>query len=59
MRKEYKLRCGYLLLNMPVISVLVFLVLPAFIVIPMSFGSSEYLKIPHVNFSLKWYSEFI
>lgn len=59
MRKEYKLRCGYLLLNMTVISVLVFLVLPAFIVIPMSFGSSEYLKFPPVDFSLKWYSEFI
>jgi len=59
LRKEYKLRCGYLLLNMTVISVLVFLVLPAFIVIPMSFGSSEYLKFPPVDFSLKWYSEFI
>jgi len=59
LRKEYKLRCGYLLLNMTVIRVLVFLVLPAFIVIPMSFGSSEYLKFPPVDFSLKWYSEFI
>ena len=59
LRKVHKLGFGHLLLNITVISVLLFLVLPAFIVIPMSFGSSEYLKFPPVDFSLKWYSEFI
>ena len=54
----YRLQFGNLLLNAAVFSVLLFLLLPAFIVIPMSFGSSEYLKFPPVDFSLKWYIEF-
>ena len=38
---------------------MLFLILPAFFVIPMSFGSSQYLKFPPADFSLKWYVEFI
>jgi len=59
LRIVYRLKFGSLLLSITVVSALLFLVLPAFIVIPMSFGSSEYLKFPPVGFSLKWYSEFI
>ena len=55
---KYRLKFGNLLLNTAVFSVLLFLLLPAFVVIPMSFGSSEYLKFPPVDFSLKWYAEF-
>jgi mannopine transport system permease protein len=54
-----KMNLGSLLLNASGISVMLFLILPAFFVIPMSFGSSQYLKFPPVDFSLKWYVEFI
>ncbi len=50
---------GSLLLNAAGISVMLFLILPAFFIIPMSFGSSQYLKFPPIDFSLKWYVEFI
>ena len=59
MIQERRSRAGRLLLNAAIVSVLAFLALPAFIVIPMSFGPSEYLKFPPVGFSLVWYEEFI
>lgn len=40
------------------ILVLLFLMLPTFIVIPMSFSSSQYLQFPPPGFSLKWYQSF-
>jgi ABC-type spermidine/putrescine transport system permease subunit II len=57
-RKGRRLISGVLLFNIAIFSVLLFMVLPAFIVIPMSFDSSEYLRFPPENFSLKWYAEF-
>jgi ABC-type spermidine/putrescine transport system permease subunit II len=56
---KFQLRDGRLLIHAAVVSVLAFLILPAFIVIPMSFGPSQYLKFPPVGFSLVWYKEFI
>ena len=56
---DSKMNFGSLLLNAAGISVMLFLILPAFFVIPMSFGSSQYLKFPPIDFSLKWYVEFI
>lgn len=35
-----------------------FLVLPVVVIIPMSFGSSNYLEFPPRGFSLRWYQEF-
>ncbi len=59
MKPDSKMNFGSLLLNAAGISVMLFLILPAFFVIPMSFGSSQYLKFPPIDFSLKWYVEFI
>lgn len=38
--------------------VLIFLVLPTFIVIPLSFSSSKYMEFPPPGFSLQWYESF-
>lgn len=38
--------------------VLLFLMLPTFIVIPMSFSSASYLTFPPPDFSLQWYQKF-
>ncbi len=38
--------------------VMVFLVLPTFIVIPMSFSESQYLEFPPRNWSLRWYQHY-
>lgn len=38
--------------------VLLFLMIPTFIVIPMSFSSSQYLQFPPPGFSTKWYEKF-
>jgi len=38
--------------------ILLFLVLPLFIVIPISFSSSEFLQFPPEELSLKWYKNF-
>lgn len=35
-----------------------FLIVPVFVIIPMSFGSSAYLEFPPRGFSLQWYQEF-
>lgn len=55
---RYKIDIGRLLVATGVLSVLIFLVAPAFIVIPMSFGAAEYLIFPPKSFSVKWYIEF-
>lgn len=39
--------------------VLLFLVLPTFIVVPISFSSSRYLEFPPPGFSLQWYRAFL
>lgn len=39
-------------------SVLLLLILPIFIIIPMSFSSSQYLRFPPKGFSLQWYGWF-
>jgi ABC-type spermidine/putrescine transport system permease subunit II len=59
LQPDSKMNFGSLLLNAAGISVMLFLILPAFFVIPMSFGSSQYLKFPPIDFSLKWYVEFL
>jgi putative spermidine/putrescine transport system permease protein len=38
--------------------VILFLILPIFIVIPISFSSSSYLQFPPKGFSLQWYKKF-
>lgn len=38
--------------------VCLFLIVPVFVIIPMSFGSSNYLEFPPRGFSLRWYQEF-
>jgi putative spermidine/putrescine transport system permease protein len=40
------------------VGVLVFLVLPIFIVVPMSFSASRFLAFPPPAWSLRWYSEY-
>lgn len=39
--------------------VLLFLVVPALIVIPMSFSASQYLEFPPSNWSLRWYEAYL
>ena len=40
------------------VGVLVFLVLPIFIVVPMSFSASRFLAFPPPAWSLRWYYEY-
>ena len=40
------------------VAVLVFLVLPIFIVVPMSFSASRFLAFPPPAWSLRWYDEY-
>ncbi|MBW2059767.1 MAG: ABC transporter permease [Deltaproteobacteria bacterium] len=40
------------------ISTLFFLIMPLFIVLPISFSSSRYLEFPPAGFSLKWYDNY-
>jgi putative spermidine/putrescine transport system permease protein len=40
------------------ICVMMFLIMPVFIIIPMSFSSSQYLTFPPPGFSLQWYRNF-
>lgn len=35
-----------------------FLIVPVFVIIPMSFGASAYLEFPPRGFSMQWYKEF-
>ena len=39
--------------------VMCFLVIPSFIVIPMSFSASQYLEFPPKQWSLRWYDHYI
>jgi len=39
-------------------AVLAFLIVPVFIIIPMSFGSRRYFEFPPSDFSLRWYVNF-
>ncbi|WP_199614364.1 ABC transporter permease [Paenibacillus alkalitolerans] len=47
--------CVYVFASM----VLLFLMLPTFIVIPISFSSSRYMEFPPPGFSLQWYRSFL
>ncbi len=38
--------------------VLFFLIMPVLIIIPMSFGGSDFLEFPPSSFSLRWYRDF-
>lgn len=38
---------------------LVYLMLPNFVVVPISFSAQEYLSFPPVDFSLKWYDRLV
>ena len=40
------------------VAVLIFLVLPIFIVVPMSFSASRFLAFPPPAWSLRWYNEY-
>jgi len=39
--------------------IMLLLVIPTFIVIPMSFSDSQYLEFPPSNWSLRWYNEYL
>ncbi|MGY6634585.1 MAG: ABC transporter permease [Alkalilacustris sp.] len=39
--------------------VMAFLILPTFVVIPMSFSDSRFLRFPPQGFSLRWYESFL
>ena len=39
--------------------IMLLLVIPTFIVIPMSFSDSQYLEFPPSNWSLRWYYEYL
>ncbi|MGY6273142.1 ABC transporter permease [Achromobacter denitrificans] len=54
---RYARMLNRLLLAGTAIGVLLFLVLPVFIVIPMSFSESSSLKFPPQGFSLRWYAQ--
>jgi putative spermidine/putrescine transport system permease protein len=41
-----------------VVLVLVFLLMPVFLVAPMSFSETTYLKFPPTGFTLRWYAEY-
>ncbi|BDB30675.1 ABC transporter permease (plasmid) [Cupriavidus sp. P-10] len=41
-----------------VVAVLLFLLMPVFLVAPMSFSETTYLKFPPSGFTLRWYGEF-
>jgi len=45
-------------LKLVTLCILLFLVLPVFIIIPLSFSSSQYLTFPPKGFSLQWYENF-
>src|SRR5215211_6405363 len=47
-----------LLLTAVGISVLIYLVLPIFIVVPMSFSASRFLSFPPPSLSVRWYTEY-
>ena len=49
MRALYYATCG---------AVLLFLALPVFVVVPISFSASPFLEFPPRGFSLQWYQEF-
>ena len=49
---------GSLLLAAVGIGVLVYLVLPIFIVVPMSFSASRFLSFPPPSWSVRWYAEY-
>lgn len=54
---RYVRKLNRLLLAGTAIGVLLFLVLPVFIVIPMSFSESSSLQFPPQGFSLRWYAQ--
>ena len=39
--------------------ILAFLILPTFVILPLSFSSESYLSFPPPGFSLQWYQAFI
>lgn len=47
-----------ILLAVAGVAILVFLVLPIFIVVPMSFSASRFLAFPPTAWSLRWYVEY-
>ncbi|MGE3065783.1 MAG: ABC transporter permease [Hyphomicrobiaceae bacterium] len=46
------------LLTVVALAALLFLVLPIFVVVPMSFSASRYLAFPPPSWSLRWYTEY-
>lgn len=49
---------GSLVLSTYVYAVLAFIIIPLVIVIPMSFGTRDYLEFPPTGFTLKWYEDY-
>jgi putative spermidine/putrescine transport system permease protein len=47
-----------MLLSLVAMAVLIFLVLPVFVILPISFSSARYLTFPPPGFSLQWYDQF-
>ena len=51
-------RRHHVLLVALVVLLLVFLIFPIFIIVPVSFGDSEFLRFPPPGWSTRWYVEF-
>ena len=50
-------KLGWLLLRAFSIGVLLFLLLPIFVIVPLSFSSGSFLAYPLPGWSLQWYEE--
>ena len=58
MRRKHVKTSKIVLLIITII-VFFFLILPILVVIPLSFGSADYLQFPPTGFSLRWYDAFL
>jgi putative spermidine/putrescine transport system permease protein len=61
MRRERRRRPPAIRVALTALSVLVgvFLILPLFVVVPISFSGSSFLEFPPRTFSLRWYREYL
>jgi mannopine transport system permease protein len=58
MSRSWPTKLGSYALNASVILILVVLILPTFIVIPISFSDTDYIVFPPRGLSWRWYEEF-
>lgn len=56
--EDNKISAGKWLFYFLCAMVFIFLILPIFVIIPISFSSARFLQFPPEGFSLKWYAEY-